>query len=103
MSEPMTTDQIANHIRNACRHNRQMTEATRQPAENLDATLHQRLPDITDADLAAVLLHVSSYITTLYDALRNGGIPDGMAAIAAVNTVGIAGEHIHRRAKAAKR
>lgn len=100
MPEPLTTDEIAAAIRDSCRKHRMMADITRGPAEGLAAMLHQRLPGVSDADMAAVLMHVGSYLTTVFDAMRRQCVSESATTTTVINVVGVAGEQIHRRVKA---
>lgn len=95
MTEPTTTERIAVSIRDLKRKHRHTAEACRRPSSDLGALLRERLPEVSEADAAAVLLHVSTFLGPVYNALRRGGMSDYAAALALVDVLGIAGEEIH--------
>lgn len=94
-----TTDEIAAQIRQTHRTHPTQALAIRPPAAAFARTIAERLPYIDPADIAAILIHASSYLATLMDAFAKGGLPDDRASLSAVNIVATAGEQMHRKAQ----
>lgn len=99
MTAPQTTDEIAAYVRNANRANPQMADATRASADEFAAHLKDRLPYLDPADIAAVLLHTSSFLATAWDAFTKGGLDQHRATVGVINIVAHAGERMDRKAR----
>lgn len=101
MPRPTTAD-LAIAARDAGRHHPYMAGLTRQSATGLAELLRRELPDMSEADAAAVLLHAGAFLahtpSTLRDRTRKEGqsfhlVPEYTAAV-----VSFAGEQLHTHA-----
>jgi hypothetical protein len=99
MTDPMTTDEIATHVRNANRANPDMANVTRPPADEFAQLIAERLPYLDPADIAAVLLHTATFLRTTIWAFERGGLDQERATVAVVNIVAHAGERMDRKAR----
>lgn len=99
----LTTDEIAAETRRIARENPAHANPIRPAAAQLARVMTERLPYIDPADIAAVMLHVGSYLATTTEYYRANRVPDRVAAALGVNVVAIAGEQLHRKHSGATR
>lgn len=95
------TTEMAAYVREANRANPALADVTRAPADEFAELICGRLPYLDPADIAAVLLHTSSFLATTLTQFRKAGLDEERAATCVVNIVAHAGERMDRKARRA--
>jgi hypothetical protein len=97
----MTTAELAAEIKRLAHANPALADIIRPLAVRFADRIAEKLPDIDPADIAAVVIHTSCYVTDAQRLFREGGTSEGQAAVNAVNITAMGGELMHRRAQRA--
>ena len=90
------TDAFAVAVRDGLRRRPAMAETLRDPAARLAAALRQELPDVPEAHIAAVLLHLGNRLPHLLPELRQRKtITEYLVGEYVAALVGVIGEGFH--------
>jgi hypothetical protein len=91
----MTTDEIAADVRQRMAANPAGVATLQTVADNLAATLRDRLPHLDPTDVGAVAVNISAWLTHAQQLFTGYGMNPALVAQTSANVVAIAGTQLY--------